>query len=105
MGETARHSPQASLEQVQVLREMSRSTSAQKATRISPSAMLEVMSALDEYWKELEVSDLGERSKSLYLGQADNFVRWMRGEFTPGSRNAPYGPRKSNAGPLKTNTW
>jgi hypothetical protein len=92
MSETARHSLQPSREQVQLLSEMSRSASARKAIRISPSAMLEVMSALDDYWHALEASDLGERSKGLYMSQAENFVRWMRGEFTPGSRNTPYRP-------------
>jgi len=49
--------------------------------------MLEVMSALDSYWNALEESNLSDASKGIYMSQADNFVRWMRGEFIPGSRN------------------
>ena len=78
---------QPSLEQLQSLREVSRTIRAQKATRISPTAMVEVMTALEAYWDDLEASDLSEASKGIYMNNADNFVRWMRGEFVPGSRN------------------
>jgi hypothetical protein len=77
-------------ERVQSLTEMSRATRGQKATKVSPAAMLEVMAALDAYWDALEASDLSHASKGIYMSQADNFVRWMRGDFNPGSRNAPY---------------
>jgi hypothetical protein len=79
----------ASREQVQSLTEMTRSMRAQKATRISPAAMMEVMRAVDGYWQELEASDLSPTSKVIYMTQVDNFVSWMRGEFVPGSRNDP----------------
>ena len=79
----------ASREQVQSLTEMTRSLRAQKATRISPAAMLEVMEAVDGYWEELEASDLSPMSRVIYMTQVDNFVSWMRGEFIPGSRNNP----------------
>ena len=69
---------------------MSRSMNAQKATRISPSAMEEVQSALSDYWAELDASDLSEASKGIYMANADNFVRWMRNDFTLGSRNTPW---------------
>src|SRR5258708_7624361 len=78
---------QASREQVQSVMEMSRSIKAQKATRISCAAMLEVMSALEDYWAAIETSDLSEASKNIYINHADNFVRWMRDDFIPGSRN------------------
>lgn len=78
----------ATREQMQSLMEMSRSVKAQKATRISPTAMLEVMSALEGYWDAIETSDLSQASKGIYINHADNFVRWMRGEFIPGSRNS-----------------
>jgi hypothetical protein len=74
-------------EQLQSLREASRTIKAQKATRISPAAMIEVMTALEAYWGDLEASDLSEASKGIYMNNADNFVRWMRGEFVPGSRH------------------
>jgi hypothetical protein len=71
----------------------SRGLHAEKATRISPSAMLEVLSALDGYFKEIESSDLGEMAKSIHWQGAECFVRWMQGEFVPGSREAPYRKR------------
>jgi|SRR5215831_15756039 len=71
--------------------DMTRAMTAQKATRISPSAMTEVLSALNDYWVAIEASDLKERSKGIYMSMADNFVRWMRDEFVPGSRSSMYG--------------
>jgi hypothetical protein len=52
--------------------------------------MLEVLSALDGYWNEVQSSDLGEFAKSVYWQKAEYFVRWLEGEFVPGSRKAPY---------------
>ncbi len=92
MGESAHRSIQPSREQVEALAKMSRSLNAQKATRISPSAMSEVQAALNDYWDELDASDLSEASKGIYMANADNFVRWMRNDFTPGSRNTPWKP-------------
>lgn len=54
--------------------------------------MAEVQSALNDYWAELDASDLSEASKGIYMANADNFVRWMRDDFTPGSRNTPWRP-------------
>ncbi len=94
MGESAHRSIQASREQVESLVKMSRSMNAQKATRVSPSAMAEVQSALNDYWADLDASDLSEASKGIYMANADNFVRWMRNDFTPGSRNSPWKPTR-----------
>lgn len=66
-----------------------RANTAKKATKISPSAMSEVLTALDGYWDALEASDLTERSKGIYMAMAENFVRWMRNDFVPGSRMMP----------------
>lgn len=68
-----------------------RAMMAEKATRISSSAMSEVLSALDDYWSAVDSSDLKERSKGIYMSMADNFVRWMRDEFVPGRRSTVYG--------------
>lgn len=70
--------------------EQSRMRHAEKATRISQSAMLEVLSALDGYWDEIKSSNLGEMAKSLHWQNAECFVRWLQGEFVPGSRTAPH---------------
>jgi hypothetical protein len=95
MGESAHRSIRASREHVELLAKMSRSMNAQKATRISPSAMAEVQSALNDYWAELDGSDLSEASKGIYMANADNFVRWMRNDFIPGSRNTPWKPTRA----------
>jgi hypothetical protein len=81
----------------QVCREQNRLKMAEKATRISPSAMLEVLSALDGYWDDIEASDLSERGKGIYMEMAENFVRWMRDDFAPGSRKAPYRVRDTKS--------
>lgn len=77
-------------EQVGSATERTRAIMAEKATRISPAAMAEVLSALNDDWVALEGSDLKERSKGIYMSMADNFVRWMRDEFVPGSRSTLY---------------
>jgi hypothetical protein len=79
-------STQAWREQVRLLNERARSMHAEKATRISTSAMSEVLSALDDYWDAIEASDLSESAKGSYFDMAGNFVRWMRDDFVPGSR-------------------
>jgi hypothetical protein len=63
-------------------------------TRISPSALFEVEVALREYYTALEATDLTPSSQGSYLDQADRFVRWLRGDFDPGCRNAPYRAKK-----------
>jgi hypothetical protein len=59
--------------------------------RVSPASMSEVEDALKEYRASVESSDLSPSSKSTYIDMADNFVRWLSGEFVPGSRKAAYG--------------
>lgn len=41
---------------------------------------------LDEYWKELMVSPLADKSIEDYYYFALCFVRWSKGEFEPGLR-------------------
>ena len=82
-------SNQAWHEQVRSATEMTRAMTASKATRISPSAMAEVLVALHDYWDALQSTELSERSKGIYLSMADNFVRWMRNDFVPGRRMYP----------------
>jgi hypothetical protein len=90
MSESPRRSSLPSHEHVQSIIKTSRSINAQKSTQISPSAMLEVLTALDKYWDAVEASDLGEDAKGIYMSMAEYFVRWMRNDFVPGSRNSPY---------------
>lgn len=48
--------------------------------------MSEVEDALKGYYQALVTSDLSLTSQSTYLDMANNFVRWMRYEFEPGTR-------------------
>jgi hypothetical protein len=58
--------------------------------RISVPALLEVRAGLRAYYAVLEASELSESSRATYMDMANNFVRWLAGDFVPGSRNAPY---------------
>jgi hypothetical protein len=64
------------------------------SARISTAALFEVQTALRSYGSAVEASDLSENSQATYMDMADNFVRWLRGDFDPGSRLAPYKARK-----------
>ena len=52
------------------------------------------MSELETAWKNyraaVEASDLKQSSQATYIDMANNFVRWLRSEFDPESRKAPY---------------
>lgn len=54
--------------------------------RISPSALFEVEVALRNYYNTVEASALSFNSQAQYIDMADRFVRWLRGNFEPGSR-------------------
>jgi hypothetical protein len=58
--------------------------------RITPTALTEVQAALKAYCTAVETSDLSQASQGIYMDMAENFVRWMKGDFNPGSRKAPY---------------
>jgi hypothetical protein len=64
------------------------------STRVSPPALFEIEVALGAYYTALEASDLTASSQGTYMKQAENFVQWLKGEFDPGSRVAPYRARK-----------
>lgn len=57
---------------------------------MSASAMAEIEAAWQEYRAAVAASDLSEGSQATYIDMANNFVRWLRGDFDPGSRKAPY---------------
>ena len=63
------------------------------SARMSP-ALLEIQAALRSYCTAVQASDLSGSSQATYIDMADNFVRWLRGDFDPGSRVAPYRVRK-----------
>jgi hypothetical protein len=58
--------------------------------RISAAAMSELETAWKDYRAAVEASDLSESSQATYVDMANNFVRWLREDFDPGSRKAPY---------------
>jgi hypothetical protein len=57
-----------------------------KVTKISAEALHEVEAALKVYVGEVIATDLAELTKDTYTTHSRNFVRWLRGDFTPGSR-------------------
>lgn len=63
-------------------------------TQISPKAIVELEAALRIYCTAVQDSDLAQSSQATYITHADSFVRWLRGEFQPGSRVMPYRPMK-----------
>src|SRR5271166_647869 len=46
----------------------------------------EIGKMLREYADQVQRSNLSPRSKPTYINNARNFVRWMHGDFQPGSR-------------------
>ena len=50
---------------------------------INPRCLREVEKALERYIEEVESVGLTRSTARTYGGHANNFVRWMRGEFKP----------------------
>jgi len=57
-----------------------------KVTKISTEALREVEAALKAYVDAVIAADLAESTKDIYSYHSTNFVRWLTGDFTPGSR-------------------
>jgi hypothetical protein len=56
--------------------------------RISPAALSELETAFREYTKLVLAADLSWFSKTEYVDRVDQFVRWLKHDFDPGSRTA-----------------
>ena len=54
--------------------------------RLKPTCRQQVKEALEVYRKEVEASDLAPDTKRTYMRHAETFVRWLHGDFEPGSR-------------------
>lgn len=54
--------------------------------RTSFEVMAEVRTLLRQYCAECERADLKDLTKQTYTLHATNFVRWIAGDFKPGSR-------------------
>jgi hypothetical protein len=65
-------------------------TAEDRSARISTPALSEVQTALKAYYSAVEASELSQSSQATYMDMAENFVRWLKGDFNPGSRKAPY---------------
>jgi hypothetical protein len=65
------------------------------APQLSPSALTEVQAALKAYYDAVETSELSQSSQATYIDMANNFVRWLSGDFNPGSRKEPYRIKKT----------
>ena len=50
-----------------------------------PEGVEAVEAALKRYEKEIRASKLQINAQQTYLLHAKNFVRWLKGEFTPGA--------------------
>jgi hypothetical protein len=68
-------------------------TITQNQKPISPSTLAEIESALKDYCSDVLSTDLTPYTQNLYIDNATNFVRWLRGEFHPGARKNPYQAR------------
>jgi len=66
----------------------------EKVTKISAEALREVEAALKTYVEEVIAADLSDWSKDVYAYHSTNFVRWLTGDFSPGSRGSPYAKPK-----------
>ena len=51
---------------------------------VSPQALSEVETALQDYIRVVETSGMALTSRKTYIIHADQFVRWLKQEFQPG---------------------
>jgi hypothetical protein len=59
---------------------------ATKNLRISPAAFTEVQKAFHDYSRIVLKAGLSQWAESEYIDRVDMFLRWLKGEFQPGSR-------------------
>jgi hypothetical protein len=57
-----------------------------KSAKLSPEALAEVEAAFEQYTQAVLESDLSLSSQSSYVDMSGNFLRWLTGDFEPGSR-------------------
>jgi hypothetical protein len=56
--------------------------------------MSELETAFKAYCLAVEKSELSHSSQATYVDMVSGFMRWLRYEFEPGSRIAPYSKKK-----------
>lgn len=52
--------------------------------KLSAFSMKEVEAALEKYHAVVHAAKMAKTTEKTYLLHADNFVRWLKGEFEPG---------------------
>jgi hypothetical protein len=57
----------------------------EKTIRISTAALSEIQAAMKAYCDDAKNSDLSYGSQGMYVDFAECFVRWLQGDFVPGS--------------------
>jgi len=62
--------------------------------QVSPNVLFEVEAAFRAYCTDVEATPLTDGSKSRYIDMAYYFIRWLKGDFGPGSRVSPYRGKK-----------
>jgi hypothetical protein len=63
----------------------------------SQVTLSEIDAALKEYCNAVLTSELSASSQSVYIDHANNFVRWLHGDFEPGSRVNPHPLKRKTA--------
>ena len=58
-----------------------------RGKRIDPNCQRQVSEALEDYRKEVNAANLAPDTKRTYIRHAETFVRWLHGDFEPGSGN------------------
>ena len=56
--------------------------------------MAELWDASKAYAEAVQNSDLSLSSQATYVDHVNAFMRWLRYDFEPGSRKAPYARKK-----------
>lgn len=54
--------------------------------KIPLQCLEQIEKALEQYKREVEAVVLAQSTKATYIQHSDSFVRWLRDDFTPGSR-------------------
>jgi hypothetical protein len=60
-----------------------------RTVQISTRMRNTLESLLDEYYEDVNATELAPTSKRNYVAFAESFVRWVNGEFTPGAQLSP----------------
>jgi hypothetical protein len=60
-----------------------------RSVQISTRMRDTLETALDEYYEEINNTGLAPTSKRNYVSFAEQFVRWLNGEFVPGAGLTP----------------